>query len=563
MPEAVDDELVFHEDLHNWVHGDQPNLLDNDLYAGGAFHVVTDDVVSDAGAEVSLRTDGTFFYDGDGSVVTDSFEYRIEGTALDAPQSQWATVTLTIEPMTHDVEDLREAGHTDAVEVEIGTDGLHSIGDVDGDGYGELAVRHSDGLSSHFDVMRGVAGALPPWPDVEAGDAGWRIDNASDCVAAGNFNGDAYADVLVRNGDQAFVLFGRPDPQDFDAATTAEVAGVRIIPPEGIVGFGAMVGLGDFDGDGLDDVALADWSVAGPEDGEGAVFVVFGRSEPGLVTAPELQAGIGGIAIMTAPGVTGFGNRVAQGQDVNADGLQDLLIYAVVHPGSDAAWVVFGTQDPQPMGIDALGPGGFAISVSPDPQQGEVDARTMAGIGDFDGDGLGDIVMADSYFEAGEAEENVGRVYFVRGKADAEPVALADVAAGEGGWVLDGRSGVAPGLSDNLPGRLGNVLAAFGDADGDGLSDFLVGAPWTRRANPHDHGVGRVWIVYGRRGAAAPELWPLSRGEGGYVVVGGHGDEQFGQHAVCLPRPGGCDLAVAVERLLEPTRLEIVRTAAL
>ena len=61
----------------------------------------------------------------------------------------------------------------------------------------------------------------------------------------------------------------------------------------------------------------------------------------------------------------------------------------------------------------------------------------MSGAGDVNGDGVSDIVVG-----APKAEPNgvfwAGRSYVVFGKADTDPVLLADVAAGIGGFAMDG-----------------------------------------------------------------------------------------------------------------------------
>ena len=59
-----------------------------------------------------------------------------------------------------------------------------------------------------------------------------------------------------------------------------------------------------------------------------------------------------------------------------------------------------------------------------------------------------------------------GESYVVFGKADGTPVEMADVAAGSGGFVING---IDP------EDRSGGSVSGAGDVNGDGLADVIVG----------------------------------------------------------------------------------------
>jgi FG-GAP repeat len=123
----------------------------------------------------------------------------------------------------------------------------------------------------------------------------------------------------------------------------------------------------------------------------------------------------------------------------------------------------------------------------------------VSGAGDVDGDGLDDLIVGAL---------NAFQSYVVFGKADAAPVELADVAAGQGGgFALNGASGGG-----------GYSVSGAGDVDGDGLDDLIVGAP---RADPNGRYSGQSYVVFGKADAAAVDLSEIAAGRGGGFALNG------------------------------------------
>ncbi|MCB1575710.1 MAG: FG-GAP repeat protein, partial [Xanthomonadales bacterium] len=87
--------------------------------------------------------------------------------------------------------------------------------------------------------------------------------------------------------------------------------------------------------------------------------------------------------------------------------------------------------------------------------------------GDVNGDGFGDLIIG-AYGSDPTAGSAAGRSYVVFGKTGGAAVDLAAVAAGNGGFVIDGQ---------NAGDSSGRSVAAAGDVNGDGLDDLIVGAP--------------------------------------------------------------------------------------
>jgi len=227
-------------------------------------------------------------------------------------------------------------------------------------------------------------------------------------ASAGDVNGDGLDDVLVASFSEGvdgspdgalYVVFGKSDGDEVALANLGDGGfSVRAAAGSGqLFGFEAS-GIGDFDGDGLSDVAATR---------NDDVVVVFGRTEGGSLDLAQLEATSAGVFLGDA-GANEWMLRVAPAGDVNGDALADL--FAGPGFGSSRAYIVYGRRqrDSFPLASVLDGVGGFAIDGEPadegDPGWG-VDAA-----GDINGDGLPDIVVSNYAAPAGTLR---GRAYVI------------------------------------------------------------------------------------------------------------------------------------------------------
>ncbi|MCB9898353.1 MAG: FG-GAP repeat protein [Planctomycetes bacterium] len=378
------------------------------------------------------------------------------------------------------------------VSVFSGADGgelFHVDGETDGGLYGSVVGVPGDvDRDGRADVL--VSGAKGTW--VLAGDGGRTIffveDVARSAVGLGDIDRDGHADICVSR--PVWIISGRvPSPlyQLAQGGTSAD-------------------GPGDFDGDGLSDFVVGDrfmnraWLVRGYDgeilhtlDGPSSSYFGFscavvgdvdGDGRDDALVGARLYDGERGLARLVSgrsgqtiyewvglPG-SGMGAKVSAAGDVNADGILDVLVGA---PREDApssqegrAHVYSGRN-----GESLYAPAGDAVN---DQLGGSV-----AGIGDIDLDGWDD-------FAAGApnpGDDATGYVRVFLGRTGDTAYTLHGVSHGD---------------------RFGRSLTALGDIDGDGIGDFIAGAPL---ADPQGSSAGVARVFSGKSGDAIYTLFGL------------------------------------------------------
>lgn len=288
-------------------------------------------------------------------------------------------------------------------------------------------------------------------------------------------NGDGYADVAVTasSNNLLFVFLG--------GASGLATTPARIVELAPFTQPGRLADVGDIDGDGFPELAVA----------SGDELLVYRGGPTGLATTP-LQS------IPLAREFGGIG-------DFDGDGHADLV---VADPAGNRALVYFGGD----AGVDLTRP--LAL-VDPDASAASRFAAAVAGAGDVDGDGLGDVIVG-----APGAAAGAGRAYLFRG--------------GE----LDGTSAVTFAPPDEAgAGAFGTNVASAGDVDGDGLADVVIGAP--DALNGGGLRPGRAYVIPGagsNSGATAitlpPSLSAISHFGVGVASAGDLDGDDFDEVAV-------------------------------
>jgi hypothetical protein len=349
--------------------------------------------------------------------------------------------------------------------------------DLDGDGAGDLLVgavgESTQGASAgaaYLLAEPGIGGARL-LADARTTFLGETLgDYAGSGVAfAGDVDGDGASDLLIGassndalgiGGGRACLVRGPiPTGEFLLADADARISGLgssRVAPPHGapVEGDGvgvALDGIGDFDGDGLDDLALgANGSDRSAVDA-GAVAIFLGPVADGATTVDQAdQLYLGDADFQYA------GDAVAAAGDLDGDGLADLLVGGNSQ-GPGTTWVLAGP------GV----PGSSTITDVPTSLVGEADfdyaGAFSARAGDLNNDGWADVVIGA--YGSGAVAPQAGVVYLAFGPFPTGANALADISRR---W-----------LGEQEEDNAGRAVAGGADADGDGLDDVLIGAQYS------------------------------------------------------------------------------------
>lgn len=208
-------------------------------------------------------------------------------------------------------------------------------------------------------------------------------------------------------------------------------------------------------------------------------------------------------------GSSRLGDAIAPVGDVNGDGIDDVLIaglnFAYLYLGSAS-----GLATSPAVTIDGTGAGGFG--------------RSLAGLGDVNGDGLADFAVGARAFLTGATRTGAVFVFFGRPATMTWPATIVIDTVGAGGErTCGGVTGTTAtqryacfyGAAD--VGFFGWGLGSAGDFDGDGLMDIGIGAPST------NSNAGRIYVVLGDAALVAGSSFELGApgiGPDGFVMDG-------------------------------------------
>ena len=418
--------------------------------------------------------------------------------------------------------------------------------DFDGDGFADLAVsvagedlrgvRDAGAVQVLYGSATGVTARDQLWHQGRRGVKGAleKEDHFGAALVCGDFDADGYADLAIGAPDENVgsirdagivqVLYG--GPSGLTARDQVWHQGKPGVPGTNEAGdrFGSRLAVGDFDGDGY-----ADLAVAIPEEDVGSVndagtVTVLRGSGSGLTATGSVKLRQGSNGMPSQPGrYEQFGTRLAAG-DVNGDGRDDLVVvgewdadflasgYADLDEASSPVHVIFGS----PVGLDPTGSQYFSPEALGFTRYTYVGQMTVA---DLNGDGLDDLA-AWLY----QASPSVARIVVLHGQRTGLHIGPLPSATTPG---VDGLLSVPEGYGGNL------VATEF---NGDGVTDLVV-SNRTREGRSFlvflgtGTGLGTTFIeselaAFGWAGYdGLMDALPLSGGTHEWLVLGAPGGE--------------------------------------
>ncbi len=355
----------------------------------------------------------------------------------------------------------------------------HSVsdaGDVDGDGYADFIAGSFKGINA--EVFSGQTGtvllSLENW------------DSHTPVSGAGDVNGDGYPDLIVGGPGDRYYGTGAGRARVYSGLD----GGVLYTFYGGFnfAYFGTSVsGAGDVNGDGYSDLLI------------GAPGDRLKGNSPGSAT---VFSGLDGAVLFRFFGDAHnieFGNSVSDAGDVNADGYPDFIAGAKRSDNGNLK----RTGSAQVFS----GKGGGVLHYLRGTVEGSGFGRSVSGAGDVNGDGYADLIVGTGSGLGGKAQVFSGvngnsfydltgdpsiQDYFggsVSGAGDVNGDGYSDFIVGARGDDTNGkRSGSARVYSgvngyilfayygDHADDCLGSSVSGAGDVNGDGYVDVIVGA---------------------------------------------------------------------------------------
>ena len=345
---------------------------------------------------------------------------------------------------------------------------------------------------------------------VAAADAALIGENQADyagqsVLGSADLNNDGAADLFVgatqldsttANVGGVYVLYG---PLSSGSSSLSTADATLVGPDSGSQTGNAAASIGDFDNDGVDDVALAARLANSTLLSSGKVFVLTGGS------APSGASNLNDAADYSITGSRGYawlGTSLVGPGDINGDGIADLVVSGNGDDSngqdSGTVWLIHGGSD--------LG----SLPTSSDQAdatwtgEGSSDlVGVLGGRGDLDGDGLADFGVGHS---RGDAQGAFTGAVYLMSSADASGDTDLSAATAR----VDGAS------SGDF---LGSAVVGAGDVNGDGLNDLWVGAS---RVDTTVDDAGAVYLIPGQSDLSAYD----AAGIGAVATVTIYGSEE-------------------------------------
>jgi hypothetical protein len=389
----------------------------------------------------------------------------------------------------------------------------YALGDLDLDGFAEWTVGCTGNYGGLY-VRYGPNATSQAFLSTTQG----GLRTTAHGAAAGDLDGDTLGDIALASAQSGSVDIMQGAPTG--TLNTATLYDLRFT---GSVaqGMGHSVAIGDWDGDGSNDIAIGLYLDDGGAINAGAVYLHEGPFTYGGGLIDTVLAATGVLEGELAYDLAGL--RIENAGDVDGNGSDDLLVAArQADGGAIDAGVVYVVAAPT-TGTVSLSTARARLLGS---TAGDEAGWSIDGGVDVTGDGVPDILVGAP--KEGTNGVLAGAAYLVDGSLTGD----IDLATGSLAVFL----GSGPGE------EAGRSVSFAGDVDGDGFQDFLIGAPFASGAGVDS---GAAYLVYGPvagivdLNTADAEIRGATANDGAGTIVVGVGDvDNDGFDDIVVTTPG-------------------------
>lgn len=407
---------------------------------------------------------------------------------------------------------------------------VNKLGDFNGDGNNDFIIGafgadpNNNNAAGESYLVFGKKGGFPASIDLPNldGKNGFILNgvdfegfSGGTVSSAGDINNDGLDDLIIGafaasangqdNAGKAYVVFGSriPFPTRFNLSQLNGSNGFIIQGNNEFDYLGlAASGLGDINGDGVDDLMV---SSPGPLNGTTSkTYIIYGRKDsfPYLLNSTDIN-GTNGFVINDPDGKSG--TSVSAAGDVNGDRISDLIINAEENDSN--SYVIFGSGNGFSTNFNLSelnGTNGFILNTGE-----EKFDTSVSQAGDINGDGIDDLIVA-----LASTNSSAGKSYVIFGsnKGFASQIYLSQ---------LNGNNGFT--IFNSIDGNSISSVSGAGDVNGDGIDDLTIGV--SSAFGNGKFAAGKTYVLFGNNGGFSPTV-NLSKinGTNGLVI---HGINEF------------------------------------